>query len=320
MMDFSRVQLIPLTQVNTTDRRFQYHYWQYEREHLVRSIREHGIQTPVILESSGDNYRIVHGFRRADCAIDLNFDRIPAVIKSAPPLDNLKMSLIDNRALTDFNLYEQSKLLDIARELGANSSQIINEFLPLTGLNSHKNVYDEYRGFIRLPKQLIEFFVEKGIAVSRTQIFQTLPPDGLEIVLYLLKTFSPGINILEELLTNLYEISRREEKPVQEIYQALGVDEILEKSGAPHIALGEIRQRLQEYRYPVLNETNAELQQLTAQLQLGSNVNIHWDKRLESRGVNVTFHWEKAEEVSASTKRLSQSDTLSWFRKIFRKI
>ncbi len=232
----------------------------------------------------------------------------------------MRDSLIDNRVQAPFNLYEQSQALHRAHELGATTTEVINDILPLLDLQPHKNVYDQYRGFRRLPESLIEFFVDKDIAISRTLIFQDLDSEGLNIALELLETFSPGINLLEELMTNLYEISRREERPVQGIFEELCVSDILERNPQPHLALGEIRRKIHEYRYPVLTETHRQIQQLADSLELGSQANIRWDKRLEDRGVNVSFHWEQVEDIKETARLLTVPENLNLFREIFEKV
>ncbi|HKJ67029.1 MAG TPA: ParB N-terminal domain-containing protein [bacterium] len=314
------IQGVPIDDILPGDTTYHYHFWNYERDILLRSIREHGIHTPLLLEQTGSGFRIIHGFRRFACAREQHIQNLPGIISSQSEIQNLRSSLIDNRIQAPFNLYEQSQAIHRAHELGATTTEVIQDILPLIGLHSHKNVYDQYTGFRRLPEPLIEFFVEKDIAISRTMVFQQLDSEGLDITLDLLETFSPGINLLEELMTNLYEIGRREERPVGQIYQELQVPEILERTPRPHLALGEIRQQLHAYRYPVLAETHRKIQQLADSLELGSQANIRWDKRLETRGVNVTFHWEQVENIKETSRLLSDEENLTLFRKIFEKI
>lgn len=315
-----KIHQIVLTKIDPNDRQYDYHYEKFDAQSLRRSIRAHGILTPVVLEQMDAGYRIVHGFRRVDLAQEQQIEQIPGIISDQLPLENLQWSLIDNRVQGELNLYEQSKAIQAAHGLGATASEIIADILPLLGLHSHKNVYDEYRGFIRLPQPLIDFFVSKDTPISRTQVFQNLSEKGLEIAVELLERFSPGINVLDELVTNLHEISRREEQPVPATYAELNVESLLEEAGQPHIALGEIRHKLQEYRYPVLSESNEKIDKLTSQLHLGEHATIHWDKRLENRGINVTYHWERLEDVDQSAQRLVKRENMEVFEEIFGRV
>lgn len=314
------IKTISMNQVNPSEERYRFHYDKFDHRPLFESIKNHGILTPLHLEKHHHKFCIVNGFRRFESATKLGIREIPVIIEEKDPLEQLKTSLLDNRVQSAFNLYEQAKALECARTLGASESTIIQEFLPLVGLHAHKNVYDEYRGFLRLPQPLIDFFTEKDIAISRTLTFQSLSPEGQQIAVELLETFSPGINVLDELLTNLYEISRRTDQTVPQLYAELRINEILEESGQPHVALGKIRQHLREHRYPVLHKTNQQINKLVDTLELGENVKIKWDHRLENQGITISCHWTSLKEIEETIQFFTKSSNLKLFKEIFEKI
>ncbi len=308
---------ISLDALDTADTSYRYRYWNYDRNPLLRSVKMHGIRTPLIAGKHDGSLQLIQGFRRLECARELGLKTVPVVLSDADPLENLKASLIDNRVQGEFNIYEQANAMAVAGDLGVRESEIVEDILPLLGLHAHKNVYDDYRGFTRLPRPLIEFFVEKETPVSRTRVFQQLSDAGLAVALEVLHTFSPGINVLDELLTNLHEISRRDDLPVDEIYRRLDIEEILEEAGQPHIALGEIRRKLHEHRYPMLSESNARIDELTGSLELAHCRNIHWDNTLESRGIHVTFHWDTVAEAEESVQSILRDQNKKLLNKIF---
>ena len=309
---------ISTDELDRTDTTYQYHSRRYDKNSLLRSIGAHGIYTPLIAEDHGDSIRIVHGFRRYDCAEQLGLENLPVIFTEGSPMENLRSSLIDNRVMRDLNIYEQSRVMEIAGDLGAKETEVIEQILPLLNLHPHKNVYDDYRGFTRLPADLIEFFVEKDVPISRTRIFQRLSREGQEIAVALLETLSPGINVLEELLTSMYEISRRDVKPIREVYNNLEIESVLDESGQPHRALGEIRHRLYKQRFPTLAKANNEIRKLTDSLELHHCSAIHWDDKLETRGVNMTFHWDRVDDVEQSVGELKNDENRETLKKIFK--
>ena len=311
------IQEIPLAEIRGEDDTYRYHYWKYDREALQASLEALGIRTPVVLEPADSSFRVVHGFRRLACAGALGITDVPAILSEKTGLDNLKQSLRENRAIRPFNIYEQSRTLALAQSLGANTSVVIEQFLPLLNLHPVKHLYDEYTGFHRLPEMLIEFLVDKDVPISRTQVFQQLDADGLEITLQILEAFSPGINVLDELVTNLYEIGRREQTSLGDVYRDLRIPETIDQAPQPHQALGEVRRRVRERRYPVLHETNRAIRALADRLDLGPRARIHWDTKLESRGVNGSFHWESTEDVRETIGHLSKKQNMELLRKIF---
>lgn len=311
------IQEIALADIRAEDDTYRYHYWKYDREALQASLEAVGIRTPVILEPVDQGYRVVHGFRRLECAVALGMPEVPTIISEQTGLQNLEDSLRENRAVRPFNIYEQSRVMALAQSLGAKTSDVIGQFLPVLGLHPIKHLYDEYTGFHRLPAPLIEFLVDKDVPISRTQVFQQLDAKGLEITLQILDAFSPGINVLDELITNLYEIGRREQTSLGEVFRNLEIPAVIDQAAQPHQALGEVRRRIRERRYPVLHETNRTIGTLADQLDLGPRARIHWDNKLESRGVNGSFHWDATGDVQETITHLSDEKNMELLRKIF---
>ncbi|MBD3273971.1 MAG: hypothetical protein GF372_01600 [Candidatus Marinimicrobia bacterium] len=320
MPDANPISNIKLSEINLSDTTYSYHYKTYNQNALLRSIRESGVRTPVQVEKTTSGYRVIHGFRRIACSKELDYFEIPAQISAQDPFMSLKISLLENRVQSEFNLYEQSKCIHVAHDLGLSTSVIIEELLPLLGLNPHKNVYDSYRGFIFLPEPLIEFFVEKGIAISRTQNFQRLDDDGLQISVEILEKLNPGINVLDEIITHIFEISKNEDTSISEAFDSLKLRSILESKQPPHLQLAKIRQRLFEQRYPILNRTNQEIHEIVDKLDLPDAQTIRWDKKLETRGVNVSFHWETVDDIHEAVQSLSHPDNLARFKILFQNI
>lgn len=63
---------------------------QEELDHLLLSIKEHGIQVPIAVYQEGSKYRLIDGERRWRCALKLNLKEIPALIQDKPTeLQNL---------------------------------------------------------------------------------------------------------------------------------------------------------------------------------------------------------------------------------------
>jgi hypothetical protein len=320
MPDANPISNIKLSEINFSDTSYSYHYKAYNKNALLRSVKNSGVRTPIQLEKTASGYRVVHGFRRIACSIELDHSEIPSQIVAQDPFVNLKLSLIENRVQGEFNLYEQSKCIHVAHDLGLSTSVIIEEVLPLLGLNPHKNVYDSYRGFIFLPEPLIDFFVNKGIAISRTQNFQRLDDDGLSISVEILEKLNPGINVLDEIITHLFEISKNEDSTLSDTFDSLQLRSILDSKQPPHIQLAEIRKRLFESRYPILSRTNDEIQEVVDKIHLPNANTIRWDKKLETRGVNVAFQWETISDVKETIRSLSDSENLDRFNNLFQKI
>jgi ParB family transcriptional regulator, chromosome partitioning protein len=105
---------IPTHKVRTNPDNPRLNFRQGELEDLQESIRRYGIQVPVAVYKSGNEYVLIDGERRWRCASKLNLKTIPALIQKEPTrLENL---------LLMFNIHalrEQWDLLTIALKLPA---------------------------------------------------------------------------------------------------------------------------------------------------------------------------------------------------------
>lgn len=109
-----------------------------EMEELVRSIKENGIITPVLISRTGLGYQLIAGERRWRAAQKAGLERIPAVVREASPIESLELALIENIHRQDLNPIEEASAYqrwledtkttqeELAKKLGRERSTITN--------------------------------------------------------------------------------------------------------------------------------------------------------------------------------------------------
>ena len=75
---------------------------------LLESIRQHGILQPLIVTPQGDNYLILSGARRFECARELGFKAVPCIIT------HVEDPIL---AIIEYNRYRQKTPIEIYNEL-----------------------------------------------------------------------------------------------------------------------------------------------------------------------------------------------------------
>lgn len=80
-----------------------------ELAELSKSITNHGILQPLIVERDGDRYRIIAGERRFRAARLAGLSRIPVVIRSTVGVQHLELALIENLQRSDLNPIEEAR-------------------------------------------------------------------------------------------------------------------------------------------------------------------------------------------------------------------
>jgi len=117
----------------------------HELEEMVRSVKEKGIITPLLVTKTEAGYQLIAGERRWRAAQKAGLRRVPVVVREVTPSESLELALIENIHRKDLNPIEEAiayaKLLEetritqdaLAKRLGKDRSSITN-FLRLLKL------------------------------------------------------------------------------------------------------------------------------------------------------------------------------------------
>ena len=76
---------------------------------LSESIRQHGLNQPILVRRKEEGYEIIAGERRFRACQMANLDVLPAIIKDVDDKDALKIALIENLEREDLNPIEVAK-------------------------------------------------------------------------------------------------------------------------------------------------------------------------------------------------------------------
>ena len=78
-------------------------------EELAASIKQDGIQEPVLVRKVNDHYEIISGERRVRASIMIDLERIPVICRDVSDRDMLKLGLIENIQREDLNAIETAR-------------------------------------------------------------------------------------------------------------------------------------------------------------------------------------------------------------------
>lgn len=105
---------------------------------LADSIRQDGVQEPVIVRRAGKRYQLVSGERRARASVLAGLDRIPAICRDVSDSEMLRLGLIENIQRENLNAIEEARayqsLIDtfdwtqeeLARQVGKKRATVTN--------------------------------------------------------------------------------------------------------------------------------------------------------------------------------------------------
>jgi ParB family chromosome partitioning protein len=107
-------------------------------EEMVKSVREKGIITPLLVSRTEKGYQLIAGERRWRAAQKAGLDRVPVVVREVAAYEALELALIENIHRKDLNPIEEAlaykRLLgeaeatqkSLAKKLGKDRSSIAN--------------------------------------------------------------------------------------------------------------------------------------------------------------------------------------------------
>ena len=97
-------------------------------EELARSIKEHGVIQPILVQKNGDLYRIIAGERRWRAAQRAGLLKVPVVVRDLPLDDDrhvLQLALIENIQRENLNPVDEAAAYQrLADEFGLTHDQI----------------------------------------------------------------------------------------------------------------------------------------------------------------------------------------------------
>ncbi len=73
---------------------------------LVESIRQHGLNQPILVRRVGTGYELIAGERRFRACQEVGIDLVPSIIKNVSDQESLQLALIENLERQDLNAVE----------------------------------------------------------------------------------------------------------------------------------------------------------------------------------------------------------------------
>lgn len=130
-------------------------------EELCRSIKEHGVISPILVQPDGDGYRIVFGERRYRAVKQMNGKTIPAIITNTSEEKSHLIALIENIQRVDLNAIEEAE----AYKKLMNDFDFTQEQLSEKVGKSRSAIANIIR-LLNLPKEIQQFLIEKKLSMG----------------------------------------------------------------------------------------------------------------------------------------------------------
>ena len=128
---------------------------------LERSIREHGVLQPIVVQKSAKGYELIVGERRWRASKKAGLKKIPAIIREATDTESLELALIENLNRQDLNPIEEAEAYErLAKDFGLTQEKISQRMG-----KSRESVANTMR-LLKLPRQIKEDMISGRLTMG----------------------------------------------------------------------------------------------------------------------------------------------------------
>jgi len=188
---------------------------------LERSIREHGVLQPVIVQKSVNGYELIVGERRWRASKKAGLKKIPAVIREVTDLESLELALIENLNRQDLNPIEEADGYErLAKDFGLTQENIAKRMG-----KSRESVANIMR-LLKLPRQIQEDMISGRLTMGHGRALLGLK-SAQEILFLRKKIVDQSLNVREtEVQVNLLKYKSEAPKKSDKAYKDIFISNL----------------------------------------------------------------------------------------------
>ena len=289
---------------------------------LTDSIRELGIIQPLIVHRLGDDFHLIDGFKRVLATGKLGIKTVPCyIIPAGTTLKAiLELLLLGHHHRLSSSPVSKVLFIRLTMRLGIDRNILLHHFFPLLELKGHKALLKKIETIAKLPLVVLDFCDEKDFSIKQCLHLTRYPEELLLHVFSWREKLSLTASTVEELLTNIKDYLNGTGKKVSEFLEKEEVKILFASPLPPQERTKQLRQIIKKLRFPVLTETNANLDKIRKGLSLPNNVNLSWDRTLEQRELNLLFNIKEPEEWEKTLKDLKAEKVSRGIEAILKKL
>ena len=115
---------IPISLIDADPEQPRKHFDQAAISELAQSMAANGLAVPILVRPVGDRFTIVHGERRWRAATSLDWETIPADVRTLAPEEARWISLVENIQRADLSPIEEARAYQERLATGLTQEQL----------------------------------------------------------------------------------------------------------------------------------------------------------------------------------------------------
>jgi ParB family chromosome partitioning protein len=286
---------------------------------LVESVREVGLIRPLLVVLRNGAYEVVCGQRRLAACRELGYTNIACrFLPDQSPLRLLELAIQDNLTTRSFNPLEKANIIcKLLKYLP--KEEVICRCLPYLGLQPHHKVLDRFLNLAKLEERVKQAVVSGRVHEEIAgQLAKWPAADQIRLAdMFIDIPFS--VSSQQEVITNIWEISQREEIPLAAVLTSAEIEGWLNDSSLNGSRKGyNIRRYLSRRRYPRLSHAESRFKQRVSRLHLPQGTKLVPPAHFETSKFKLEIGFTSPDQLKQSLSALSETTQNPAWRDIFK--
>jgi ParB/RepB/Spo0J family partition protein len=312
-LDTMEFRTVPLAAIDLEDETYRISLAGPD-EPLRHSLRQAGMMHPLLLEEAEpeSRYRIICGFRRAQGARQLGWDRLPVLILESDeggPSERLLRNYHENRLRRELHVCEKARLVAKLRQwAGWSEQEIVDKLLPELQLPANLATLDRLLRIHKWPRDIAQAACQADLAAPPLLRLADLDAPDAALVVQLFCRFRWSHSRQKELLGYLLDLAAmRGAPPGTAALESLRLAD-LQDARAPLPQRAEaLRQQLRRLRLPRLTAVEERYGGLRRALRLGPQITFEAPDDFEGDHYRVEFRFRSREQYLRALQQLQQA-------------
>jgi ParB/RepB/Spo0J family partition protein len=285
---------------------------------LIWSIKKAGLVSPPVLCKRGRRYVLVTGWSRALACRTLGLRKIPALVtEETDELQLFLMGVCENLTTRELCLAEKAICLQKLSQFGMNTKTLVKEYMPRFGLPATASHLQWMFSLAGAEKAVLDAISEKPALPAVVKPLLRFSPADRRRLLPLLGPL--GQNKQKQFLEDLWEIGRRDELSVRNMFRRNEFQRILSSSRLSMLQKAErIRQRLRQIRHPGLSAREESFRSTLGKMRWPREITVQPSPSFEEDIVSVSFRIRSREEFRAALDKLEDAARRQELDELFR--
>lgn len=291
-----------------------------DSEILTTSIHQSGILQPVQLVKQDAVYCIVSGFQRVFIAQKLKFKEIPCyIIPNNEIPEFFKAGLSEHVSTRKLNVIEKARILKIVSDFNQPSEAVLQDIFQLIELNRDSKYIQTYLDILNFHPELIAYIEMYDASLKQATAFKIYNSEAQSLFVQLAQTLNIRIVELDAIAQLFFQISRRDDISVAEIYNQMEIESIIQSDAKTRSQkIQQIKKTLIQKRFPKINEWQTTIHEEIQTLSLPVGTDILWDKNLEAPGITFKINLKNIKDLEKFQSFLSDPELCEALEKIFK--